>query len=115
MPYYGWRRKPLYPPSNLNEYFNKVKEMNSFFSPLYFFIIINQLIKLIEIKIGYKYQNERKVLFKEQIFKKLHIIIFSNYKFIFYKNKFRFSDIKNNEIVLLQTTRFGRILNYKKK
>lgn len=115
MPYYGWRRKPPHPPLNVNDYFDQVKSMNLFFSPLYLFLIFNQLIKFIEIKIGYKYQNERKVIFKDKIFNKLHLIIFSNYKIIFYKNRFRFNDIKKNETVLLHTTRFGRVLSYIKK
>jgi hypothetical protein len=113
-PYWGWRRKPLHPPTNTSEYLNQIIDLNIFLSPLYFLVFFNILIKFSEIKYGYKFISKSEIIFKRQLLRKLNIIIFKPYKVLFFSNKFKYSDVKEKDNLQVEKTVLGRILNYKK-
>ncbi|WP_131667052.1 hypothetical protein [Chryseobacterium taiwanense] len=113
-PYWGWRRKPLHPPTNMSEYLNQIIDLNIFCSPLYFLVFFNILIKFFEIKYGYKFISQSEVIFKRQLLRRLNIIIFKPFKVLFFSNKFKYNDLKEKDDVQLERTILGRVLNYKK-
>ena len=113
-PYWGWRRKPVYLPSNFSEYLDNVIEFHHFLIPYYLFAIGNILIKKIEIFTNKKYISIEKVLFKKRFLNRISIIIFSPLQIILFKNRFRYTNISRKENVKLEKTIFGRILNYSK-
>jgi hypothetical protein len=113
-PYLGWRRKPVYIPSNFSEYVYQAIQFHYFLTPYYLIAIGNILIKKIEIYTNKKYISIEKVIFKKRILNRLSIIIFSPLHILLFKNKFRYNEISKDDKVKLEKTIFGRILNYEK-
>ncbi len=89
--------------------------MQVFFLPLVVLSILNLLIKKIEILKGYKTEKKATVIVKLKIFKRFRIIIFNSYNLLFFSNNFKYNDLKSNDKVVIETTYFGRLINYKKE
>lgn len=114
-PWYGWRRKPINIPQNTEEYISAINDMQVFFLPLVVLSILNLLIKKIEILQGYKTEKKATVIVKLKIFKQFRIIIFNSYNLLFFSNNFKYNDLKSNDKVVIETTYFGRFINYKRE
>jgi membrane-associated HD superfamily phosphohydrolase len=114
-PYYGWRRKPTHIPENTEEYINAVIDLHLFFLPLVILSIANILVKKIEVLKNYKTEKKAKVVLKFKIFKRVRIIIFNSYHLLFFSNTFKYNDVERNDNIIIETTSFRRLLNYKKE
>lgn len=114
-PYYGWRRKPTNIPENTEEYINAVVDLHLFFLPLVILSISNIVVKKIEVLKNYKTEKKVKVVLKFKIFKRVRIIIFNSYHLLFFSNTFKYIDVERNDNVIIETTYFRRLLNYKKE
>jgi len=114
MPYFGWRRKPAYITENFNEYVKNVLELFLIFLPIAILPISNFIIKKIELSKNFKIETRSKIILKRKIISKLRIVVFKPFSVYFYKNTFRYTDIEENDIILIEKTSCGRILNYAK-
>jgi hypothetical protein len=114
MPYYGWRRKPTHIPENFEEYIEAVLKMHLFILPLLILVVLNFLIKKIEINRNYKNEKNSIVILKRKIWNKKSIIIFKPFHILFFSNTFKYNDVEEGNKVLIETTNLGRLLNYRK-
>ncbi len=113
-PYYGWRRKPTHIPENFEEYIKAVLEIHLFCLPLLILVVLNFLIKKIEIKRDYKTEKRSSVIWKRKIWNKKRVIIFKPCHILFFSNTFKYNDVEEGNNVIIETTSLGRLLNYKK-
>jgi len=111
-PYFGWKHKPLNPPTELNEYLRQVSRMITFCSPMYLIAICNFLIKAGELKKGIKIINVAEVKVKMRLILKRRFILFTPFLVVVYKRPLQHQDLKNGSKVRMELTYFGRLLNY---